>query len=128
MRARGFQPAIWGFTKAEGLVATGSSSTLGGNAVYFTESGAGADPGRVWALDHLGNDPFVNGRIVVQGDRYRSWVNVVPTSDFTHDVDKGGFIGLQVHGIPRDQGPYRVRWRNVRIRELKPGEEAPDGR
>jgi hypothetical protein len=38
-------------------------------------------------------------------------------------VDESGFIGLQVHGIARDQGPYQVRWRNVRIKELKPGEE-----
>src|SRR6185437_16188563 len=63
-------------------------------------------------------------RIVVQGDRYRSWVNGVPCADFRDDRDKEGFIGLQVHGIPKGQGPYQVRWRNIRIRELKPGEEA----
>lgn len=58
-------------------------------------------------------------RIVVRGNRYRSWVNGVPACDFTDDVDSHGFIGLQVHGIPKNQGPYQVRWRNVRIRELK---------
>ena len=68
MRARGFNPALFGFLKAEGMVATGSSNTLGGNAIYFSESGAGADPGRVWRIDHLGNDPFVTGHVVVQGD------------------------------------------------------------
>jgi secreted PhoX family phosphatase len=68
MRARGFQPAVWGFSKAEGMIATGSSNTLGGNAVYFAESGVGADPGRIWRLDHLGNDGFVSGRVVVEGD------------------------------------------------------------
>jgi secreted PhoX family phosphatase len=68
MRARGFQPAVWGFTKAEGMVATASSSTRGGNAIYFSESGAGADPGRIWTIDHLGADPFVTGHVVVQGD------------------------------------------------------------
>jgi len=68
MRARGFQPAVWGFTKAEGIVATGSSSTRGGGAVYFSESGAGADPGRIWTLDHLGNDGTVTGHVVVEGD------------------------------------------------------------
>jgi len=62
-------------------------------------------------------------RFVVQGNRYRSWVNGVAASDFTDDMDKSGFIGLQVHGIAKGQGPYEVRWRNVRIRELKPGEE-----
>ena len=80
------------------------------------------------AKDAFEDDGWNRYRIVVQGDRYRSWVNGVAASDFTDDVDKGGFIGLQVHGIPKGQGPYRVRWRNVRIRELKPGEEAPEGR
>ncbi len=68
MRSRGYQPSIWGFNKAEGMVATGSSSTRGGNAVYFAESGVGADPGRIWALDQLGNDGVVFGRVVVEGD------------------------------------------------------------
>lgn len=68
MRARGFTPALFGFTKAEGMVATGSSNNLGGNAIYFSESGAGADPGRIWTIDHLGSDPFVTGHVVVEGD------------------------------------------------------------
>jgi hypothetical protein len=67
-------------------------------------------------------------RIVVQGDRYRSWVNGVPCADFKDDRDKGGFIGLQVHGIPKGEGPYQVRWRNIRIRELKPGDEVSSAR
>jgi hypothetical protein len=64
-------------------------------------------------------------RIVVQGDRYRSWLNGVPASDFTDDMDQKGFIGLQVHGIAKGSGPYEVRWKNVRIKELKPGQAAP---
>jgi hypothetical protein len=68
MRARGFDPAVWGFTKAEGMVGTASSDGVGGNAVYFSESGAGADPGRVWTLDHLGGDGFVSGHVVIEGD------------------------------------------------------------
>jgi hypothetical protein len=63
-------------------------------------------------------------RIVVQGDRYRSWVNGVPCADFKDDRDKDGFIGLQVHGIPTGQGPYQVRWRTIGIRELKAVDEA----
>jgi secreted PhoX family phosphatase len=68
MRLRGFQPSVWGFTKAEGLVATASSTGIGGHAVYFSESGAGADPGRIWTLESLGNDGVVVGHVVVQGD------------------------------------------------------------
>jgi Domain of Unknown Function (DUF1080) len=69
------------------------------------------------------DDDWNRYRIIVQGNRYRSWLNGVAASDFTDDVDKGGFIGLQVHGIPKDQGPYQVRWRDIRIKELKSGEE-----
>jgi hypothetical protein len=76
------------------------------------------------AKDAFKDDDWNRYRIVVQGNRYRSWINGVPASDFTDDMDKSGFIGLQVHGIPRSEGPYQVRWRNVRIKELAPGEEA----
>ncbi len=62
-------------------------------------------------------------KIVVQGNRYRSWINGVSCSDFTDDVDQHGLIGLQVHAISRNEGPYQVRWRSVRIKELKPGEK-----
>ena len=56
-------------------------------------------------------------RIVAQDDRIRSYVNDVPVADFTDDRDASGFIGLQVHAIKAGSGPYRVSWRNVRIRE-----------
>jgi hypothetical protein len=72
------------------------------------------------------DDGWNRYRIVVQGNRYRSWVNGVAASDFTDDVDSQGFVGLQVHGIAKGAGPYQVRWRNVRIRELKPGETVSD--
>src|SRR5207248_2191815 len=70
------------------------------------------------------DDDWNRYKIVVQGDHYRSWINGKPVSDFTDDVDSHGFIGLQVHGIARGRGPYRVRWRNIRIMELKPGDAA----
>jgi uncharacterized protein len=70
MRARGYLPSLWGFTKAEGIVGNKNSDGVGGNAVYFTESGAGSDPGRVWRLDHLTKkaNGFVRGHAVVEGD------------------------------------------------------------
>ena len=75
------------------------------------------------AKDAFQDDGWNRYRIVVQGNRYRSWINGIAASDLTDDVDKAGLIGLQVHGIAKDQGPYQVCWRNVRIKELKPGEE-----
>jgi hypothetical protein len=58
-------------------------------------------------------------RIRAFGDRIQSWVNGVVCADFTDDTDSSGFIGLQVHGIKKGSGPYEVRWRNIRLRELR---------
>ncbi len=70
------------------------------------------------AKDAFQDEGWNRYRIVVQGNRYRSWINGVAASDFTDDKDSQGFIGLQVHGIPKDQGPFEVRWRNVRVRSI----------
>ncbi len=67
-------------------------------------------------------DGWNHYRIVVQGDRYRSWVNGVATADFRDGRDTEGLIGLQVHGIAAGTGPFEVRWKNVTIRELAPGQ------
>lgn len=74
------------------------------------------------AKDAFQDDGWNRYRIVVQGNRYRSWINGIAATDFTDDVDTHGFVGLQVHGIAKDQGPYQVRWRKVRTRDLQPGE------
>jgi hypothetical protein len=63
-------------------------------------------------------------RIVAQGDRIRSWVNGVPCADFRDELDASGLIGLQVHSVRPGTGPYVVRWKNIRLRELKAGEKA----
>lgn len=69
------------------------------------------------------NDEWNHYRIVAQGDHIRSWVNGVPCADFHDKTDASGFIGLQVHGIKKGDGPFQVRWKNIRIRELKAGEK-----
>jgi len=69
------------------------------------------------------NDEWNHYRIAAQGNHIRSWVNGVPCADFHDDLDASGFIGFQVHSIPATAGPYKVRWKNIRIRELKPGEK-----
>ena len=34
-------------------------------------------------------------------------------------MTQSGFIGLQVHGIGnKTDGPYEVRWKNIRIKDL----------
>jgi len=58
-------------------------------------------------------------RIVVKGDHYQSFVNGVATADFTQAGDPEGYIGFQVHGIKKGDGPFNVRWRKVKFRETK---------
>ncbi len=69
------------------------------------------------------NDEWNHYRIVAQGDHIRSWVNGVACADFHDNLDASGFIGFQVHSVPATAGPYHVRWKNIRIRELKVGEK-----
>ncbi len=59
------------------------------------------------ARDAFDDEGWNRYRIVVQGNRYRSWINGSPASDFTDDVDRRGFVGLQVHGIARALGRIR---------------------
>src|ERR1700722_3367184 len=69
-------------------------------------------------------DQWNHYRIVAQGDHIRSWVNGIACADFHDKTDASGFIGLQVHEIKRGTGPLHVRWKNLRVRELKLGEKA----
>jgi acetyl esterase/lipase len=64
-------------------------------------------------------------RIVAQGKRVRSWVNGIACADFEDDLDQSGFIGLQVHTIKAGTGPYQVRWKNIRVRELSSATSQP---
>lgn len=68
-------------------------------------------------------DQWNHYRIAAQGDHIRSWVNGVPCADFHDKSDSIGFIGLQVHAIKKGTGPYQVRWKNLRIHELKRGDQ-----
>ncbi len=60
-------------------------------------------------------------RVLAKGKSIKTWVNDVPVADLA-DEKTGhatGFIGLQVHGIKKGDGPFEVRWRNLAIREAK---------
>ena len=74
-------------------------------------------------LSEKGKKAFKDGewnkyRIRAKGNHIQSWVNGIKCADFKDDMDATGFIGLQVHSIRKGAGPYEVRWRNIRIREL----------
>jgi hypothetical protein len=61
-------------------------------------------------------------RIVAFGNRIETWVNGEPIADLVHEQryksHPKGFIALQVHGIGSNQGPYEVRWQNLKLRDL----------
>jgi hypothetical protein len=58
-------------------------------------------------------------RIVCQGDSIKTWINGVAAADLKDDKTPQGFIALQVHGVGGRQEPLFVRWRNIRLKELK---------
>ena len=73
--------------------------------------------------EHFKNGEWNKFRVVAKGNNIKTWINGTAVADLTHDgiyaLNPDGFIGLQVHGIPKDKGPFEVRWRNIRIKELK---------
>ena len=77
--------------------------------------------------DRKPHDLFKDGewnsyRVVAYGSRIQTWINGQPVSDLVHEdryaSHPKGFIGLQVHGIAKGTGPYEVRWKNLRLRDL----------
>lgn len=77
------------------------------------------------ACEAFKDDAWNHFRIVAQGDHIRSWVNGVACADFHDSKDASGLIGLQVHTPRRGTTPLplRVRFKNIRLRELKADEK-----
>ncbi|TWU04639.1 family 16 glycoside hydrolase [Stieleria varia] len=93
-----------------------------GESGYLYSEGTG----RNWITkEHPVLDAFRNGQwnrytVRARGTRLQTWVNDVPIADIRDpDSSLSGFLGLQVHGIKEGEGPYEVRWRDLRVRELK---------
>ena len=59
-------------------------------------------------------------RVVAKGPVIRTWLNGIPTAEVFDAADTEGHIGFQVHDVGDRAEPLRVRFRNARIRELKP--------
>ncbi len=85
---------------------------------------------RGWLFDLKSNEParkaFKDGdwnaaRIECRGDSIKTWINGVPAADLKDAMTKEGLIALQVHGIgtKAEKAGEEVRWRNLRIKELK---------
>lgn len=57
--------------------------------------------------------------IRADGPRVQTWINGRRIEDlYDEQSSRSGFIGLQVHSIPKETGPYQVRWRDIRVQPL----------
>ena len=71
---------------------------------------------------HFKDGKWNKYRVVADGANIKVWINDALVSDLNHEEKykshPKGFIGLQVHSIGRGSGPYEVRWRKIKIKEL----------
>ena len=71
---------------------------------------------------HFKDGKWNRYRVLAKEANIKVWINDELISDLTDEAKwkshPKGFIGLQVHGIRRGTGPYEVRWRKIRIKEL----------
>ncbi len=66
------------------------------------------------------NGEFNRYRVRAIGDRIQTWINDTKIADIVDpESSSEGFIGLQVHGIGKNQGPFEVRWRDIRVRPIQ---------
>lgn len=71
---------------------------------------------------HFKDGAWNRYRIVAKGANIKVWINGEAISDLTDEAKfkshPKGFIGLQVHGIGKNKGPFEVRWRKLKLRTL----------
>jgi hypothetical protein len=58
-------------------------------------------------------------RIECRGSSIKTWLNGVPAADLKDSATPSGFIGLQVHAVAKNDKALEVRFRKLRIKELK---------
>ena len=83
---------------------------LDGSEKAFTEQGR--------ALTKVGDWNHV--RIEAIGPRLRTWLNGQLRVDVMDGDSQAGFIGFQVHSIPKELAGTQNRWRNVILNEIAP--------
>ncbi len=71
---------------------------------------------------HFKDGEWNKYRVLAVGANIKVWINDEMISDLTDEAKlqshPKGFIGLQVHGVGKGEGPYEVAWRNLKIREI----------
>jgi hypothetical protein len=101
-------------------------------------SGGIYDEGRRDWLYPLSQNPKAQGyyrlkefnkvRIECIGNETRTWINGIPAACLVDMIDYQGFIALQVHAVAKPTlEPYRVFFRNIRIKSLSKFDDLPKG-
>jgi len=72
---------------------------------------------------HMKNGQWNEFHIIAKGDTITTFINGKQVTEIKlprtiYREYPHGSIGLQVHGIKAGTGPYEVRWRNIKIKEL----------
>jgi hypothetical protein len=83
---------------------------------------------RGWLCDLKNNEPARKAfkpdewnkfHIECRGDSIKTWLNDLSAAELKDAVTPSGFIGLQVHAVGTREDALEVRFRNLRIKELK---------
>ncbi|MDB4555499.1 DUF1080 domain-containing protein [bacterium] len=66
------------------------------------------------------NEGWNEYRVLADGPRIQTWINGTCVEDIEMPAIESakGFLGLQVHGVKKNAGPFKVQWKNIRIREI----------
>lgn len=64
-------------------------------------------------------------RVSCVGGEYQTWLNGQPRARLSDDMEKDGFIALQVHSVSAENAGKKVYWRNLRIQDLSAVPTAP---
>ncbi len=83
------------------------------------------------AHEYFRNGEWNQYKVRVMGRRIQTWLNGIMIEDMKYDQklyadNPEGFIGLQVHQISEDAGPYSVRWRNLYLKPLEKKDQKED--
>ena len=68
----------------------------------------------------LKNEGWNEYRVLADGPRIQTWINGTCIEDIEMPAieSRKGFLGLQVHGVKKNASPFKVQWKNIRIREI----------
>jgi len=101
------------------IAARGEKVVVGDSTKDRTVVASVGDPAEI--LSHL-KEGWNTYRIIASGNQVIQLINGVITSEYTMngpDAPKAGLIALQLH----EGAPMEVRFRNIRLRELQPGDK-----